>query len=669
MKQHRQWDFISYRGGEDLSRPECVLPSCVAVRKMAASLRFSVFQCLIAVFLWMLVTCVHSQLTCIEVRDTYIGKGFHEEEMPLYAVNGANLDICPLGESCCSRVMEDKLVSLSRKEHTRQLDEAFRLLKTVFASRTKKFDQFFTELLDNARHDLHEMFVRTYGLLYQQNSAMFADLFNDLRAYYKGKDRNLVDVMDSFFSRLLQKMFELINSQYEFDEDYLTCVTDKMNDLKPFGDVPVKLSAQVKRAFIAARTFVQGLAIGRDVILSVTEIPPTEACVKGLVKMSHCPKCRGLTKTKPCNNYCLNTMKGCFAHHAELNAVWNQYIEALKNLAKRLEGPFNIESVVDPIDVKISDAIMNMHDNSEQVSKQIFAVCGHPRLAPSPARTKRQASPQAPYTVPTSDNSNGGDSATGSRSSSGDPSSPDFYDIENHNKPSKARPTTAAGTSLDRLVRDIKDKVKTAKDFWVQLPYNICNDEDFAAKPDSEDDCWNGQDRAKYVPDVQKDGVMNQINNPEVEVDITKANTMFTRQLVQLRLITSRLQNAYLGEDVDWIDTEIEGVSGSGSGDNGGGSGSGSGFITEDNRVGIVDIDDSQPPVVTNLDKPIKGVGTRKPSKAPTNQRPNTPARDRPATSPGVSSKTPGSGSAVHTSSWTLCVFAFVGLVRWLIVF
>lgn len=61
------------------------------------------------------------------------------------------------------------------------------------------------------------------------------------------------------------------------------------------------------------------------------------------------------------------------------------------------------------------------------------------------------------------------------------------------------KPTTAAGTSLDRLVRDIKDKVKTAKDFWIQLPYSVCNDEKIAAQPDKDDQCWNGQDRAKYV--------------------------------------------------------------------------------------------------------------------------------------------------------------------------
>lgn len=41
-------------------------------------------------------------------------------------------------------------------------------------------------------------------------------------------------------------------------------------------------------------------------------------------------------------------------------------------VAQRLEGPFNIESVMDPIDVKISEAIMNMQDNSAQVS---YRVC------------------------------------------------------------------------------------------------------------------------------------------------------------------------------------------------------------------------------------------------------------------------------------------------------
>lgn len=41
------------------------------------------------------------------------------------------------------------------------------------------------------------------------------------------------------------------------------------------------------------------------------------------------------------------------------------------NLAARVEGPFNFESIVEPIDVQISDAIMNMQENSMQVSQKV----------------------------------------------------------------------------------------------------------------------------------------------------------------------------------------------------------------------------------------------------------------------------------------------------------
>jgi len=47
-------------------------------------------------------------------------------------------------------------------------------------------------------------------------------------------------------------------------------------------------------------------------------------------------------------------------------------LDSMLGLAERLEGPFNFESVMDPIDVKISDAIMNMQENSIQVSQKVW---------------------------------------------------------------------------------------------------------------------------------------------------------------------------------------------------------------------------------------------------------------------------------------------------------
>lgn len=45
-----------------------------------------------------------------------------------------------------------------------------------------------------------------------------------------------------------------------------------MKELKPFGDVPKKLSVQVKRSFVATRTFTQALNVGRDVIAKMQSV-------------------------------------------------------------------------------------------------------------------------------------------------------------------------------------------------------------------------------------------------------------------------------------------------------------------------------------------------------------------------------------------------------------
>ena len=45
--------------------------------------------------------------------------------------------------------------------------------------------------------------------------------------------------------------------------------------------------------------------------------------------------------------------------------------DGIGDLVSRLEGPFNIESVVNPINVKISYAIMNFQDNGHDVSRKV----------------------------------------------------------------------------------------------------------------------------------------------------------------------------------------------------------------------------------------------------------------------------------------------------------
>ncbi|XP_075692065.1 glypican-4 [Rhinoderma darwinii] len=469
--------------------------------------------------------------SCVEVRKLYESKGFNLNDAPVHEINGDHLKVCSQGHTCCSQAMEEKYSQQSKHDFKAAVTEPCSTLQNIFSSRYSKFDEFFKELLKNAERSLNDMFVRTYGRLYMQNSELFKDFFMELRKYYVSGNVNLEEMLNDFWARLLERMFPLLNPNFHFTDEYLECVSKYIDQLKPFGDLPRKLKLQVTRAFVAARTFAQGLAMARDVINKVSMVNPTPQCVRAMMKMTYCPYCRGLVTIKPCNKYCLNVLGGCLANPGDLDTDWNNFIDSMLMVAERLEGPFNIETVMDPIDVKISEAIMNMQENSNQVSQKVFQGCGQPKPLP-PTRGSRSIS----------------DSNINHRFRSYSP---------------EERPTTAAGTSLDRLVSDVKQKLKAAKKFWSALPNNICKNNWTSGI--NEDDCWNGSDKSRYMYAVMGNGLENQINNPDVHVDTTNLDIVIRRQKVALRAMTNRMKSAYNGNDVNFIDSSDE-MSGEGSG-------------------------------------------------------------------------------------------------------
>ncbi|XP_059418651.1 glypican-6-like [Carassius carassius] len=503
-------------------------------------------------------------VNCSQVKDAFTDLGYSPADFPteetaerfLIILNvkscwcvflwstGEDLRVCVPQKTCCNAEMEEKFSQRSSRDFEKLMDDTSEELRETFMTGHKRFDDFVLELLENTERSLNEMFLRTYGKPYLQNAEVFQNLFGELKRYYAGGNINLEEMLNDFWMRLLERMFQLLNSQYLITEDYLECIGKYMEQLKPFGDVPKKLKSQVTRAFIAARTFVQGLMVGREVAIRVSKVTMSSACVSGFTKMLYCSFCQGLFTLKPCNNYCLNVMKGCLANQADLDPEWSKYIDAMLLVTERLEGPFNIESVMEPIDVKISEAIMNMQENSMQLSYQVFQGCGQPKPS-GMSRSSRSVS----------------DTFSGRFS----PYSPEDL------------PTASTGSRLDRLVTDVKEKLTKVRKFWTSLPGAFCQEEHVAAAESAEDDCWNGRDKGRYVLEVLKDGLSSQANNPEVGVDISRPDTMIRQQIMALRVMTNKLKNAYDGNDIYFQD----------SNDESSGSGSGSGFtetsVTESN--------------------------------------------------------------------------------------
>lgn len=60
---------------------------------------------------------------------------------------------------------------------------------------------------------------------------------------------------------------------------------------------------------------------------------------------------------------------------------------------------------------------------------------------------------------------------------------------------------------------------------------------------------------SRYFPEVVKEGLTNQMNNPEVDVDITRPDTLIRQQIMALRVMTNKLKNAYNGNDIYFQDS------------------------------------------------------------------------------------------------------------------
>lgn len=84
----------------------------------------------------------------------------------------------------------------------------------------------------------------------------------------------------------------------------------------------------------------------------------------------------------PCLKFCEQVIeKSCFRYNQDLDKEWNSYVDSLVRLANRLRTSLNIESVVDPIDVRISEAIMNFQDNGDKIRQEVFQACGQPQTS------------------------------------------------------------------------------------------------------------------------------------------------------------------------------------------------------------------------------------------------------------------------------------------------
>lgn len=77
-----------------------------------------------------------------------------------------------------------------------------------------------------------------------------------------------------------------------------------------------------------------------------------------------------------CQATCMQSLdKSCLHYFAtNINREWNLYLNEIIKLASRLKTSFNVELVVKPINIKVSEAIMIFQENGIAISQRVRMV-------------------------------------------------------------------------------------------------------------------------------------------------------------------------------------------------------------------------------------------------------------------------------------------------------
>nr|XP_025875247.1 glypican-2 [Vulpes vulpes] len=490
--------------------------------------------------------------SCIETRQVLGARGYSLSLLPPALISGEHLRICPQEYTCCSSEIEQRLTWDTEATFRGLVEENGSFLVHTLASRHRKFDEIFREMLLSSEHSLALLFHRSFGHLYSQHAPVFSGLFSRLRDYYERSGEGLDDALVDFWAQLLERLFPLLHPQYIFSPDYLFCLTRLASSaddpLKPFGDIPRRLYLQITRALVAARAFIQGLETGRDVVSEALKVPMSEGCKRAVMRLTGCPLCRGVPSLPPCRGFCFNVANGCLRNQG-LDPDWEAYLDALLLLAEKLQGSFSFELAARSIGVKISEALMYLQDNSVAVSAQVFQQCGNPERIL--ARARRAPPPQEEvgrfWTPPAAGAAAAAPAGAGAGAE-------------------EERPTTTASTSMNRLVWELRERLGRARGFWAGLPTTVCGDPRMAADISQEAaPCWTGAGRGRYLSPVVGTSPTEQLDNPEMEKEDSGSDLQTRRRRLQLRAATTRMKVAALGRDLELEDWD-EDASGSGEG-------------------------------------------------------------------------------------------------------
>ncbi|CAL7935075.1 unnamed protein product [Xylocopa violacea] len=468
---------------------------------------------------------------------------------------------------CCNRDTEEQLRHQARADFHSLIHHHSRSLQGLLATTAVALRETVTMLAKQSENKTLTLFEQVYRTMAVLSRPSIKALYQAMVDYVSPSNTPDTlqqpltrDMLQERFIEFFTKLFPIayhnaVNPrQYEqdFTEKFKTCLYETMDEIQPFGDIPKQVAKSVSKSLEATRVLVQALTLGQTVLDKTDSVlfsgtsPQQETCYGALLRMTYCPRCKGMGPTvRPCSGFCTNVMRGCLTKPAsELDLAWSGYVETVERLVVAVDGRYdplglNAERAVRQLDTRISDAIMHAMENGPALEEKVRKVCGRSELQRSADEAVTDAA------------------GTGSKST--------WSGAEVHAAAPSGTHRTLP-TQLHVQLGNFLASVVRSRTFYGTLADTICEE-----YPDKR--CWNGERIGEYTKTVVDSSLTAQKYNPEFAITTVSSttasygNTNTSVLIDQLRHINQILQTQLASAPDSGILLADEALDGSGSGD------------------------------------------------------------------------------------------------------
>lgn len=224
----------------------------------------------------------------------------------------------------------------------------------------------------------------------------------------------------------------------------------------------------------------------------------------------------------PCLNFCQEVIVRCIGKDLleQLNDSWKNYVGSLAELANKLTKSYNFDTIVEPLDVQISEAIMNFQENGKNISDYVFSICGRP----SQNRLNNNLAASSIRTNP-----------IGLHNQHQHQQLQHHHMVNQHHRQGKREASLQFHSpnklKSSSLIEEIRHYMLTTKSFWANLPNAVCT--------------------SNHTLGPKQNCIQEPLNPLDTNFDMRYRNE-FTQTISQLTDIAAKIKRASEGEEIEW---------------------------------------------------------------------------------------------------------------------